>query len=205
MKFFIIILALVASILALPQSIFTPICPANFLQPHGKLPAGRSVTPENIFPISYRRPREVFLPSKWAKITQHDFCTIFNFEIENVQAHNKNCHLIFNFPPRRRDRKLYTIVGSSNFTFKTYNVLNAWAMPGNTTWETQPLWSSKPAVNKRLRPGKSYIIQQEPCRIPFSKGRTVRSVLMCSADSTFEFLESSEICPLGLFMIFTDA
>jgi hypothetical protein len=178
-------------------------CPANAVQPDGKLPKG-AISTSALVPISAKKPNEAFPDSEWAIITPNDKCTIFNLELDSDATQGKVCNLVFNFPDLLSAPGLFVFLGSGKFQFTGYDI-NASAVPGVTTFNKQPrAGPSPPNPPPVMKPGNSYVINSAPCGIPPGIGKVTVSGSLCSKDTTFTYKQSDKLCPLGFYVVLTD-
>jgi len=179
-------------------------CPANSVQPSGKLPPN-SVSPSLLLRISAKRPDKAFHSSSWAKITPNDYCTIFNLDLNPAATQGKICNLVFDFPSKLQASFPYTFHGPGHFTFTGY-AIGVGAEEGVTTWNNQPApGPSPPNPPPVMKPGHSYIVNSAPCGIPAeTPGLVTVSGSLCSKDTTFEFKQCEAKCPLGFYVVLTD-
>ncbi|KAF2634885.1 hypothetical protein P280DRAFT_462833 [Massarina eburnea CBS 473.64] len=211
MKTFAILSALAASTLAFPTTPISSLfsgniqCPANKVQPDGKLPVD-SISTSLLVQISAKEPNTAFPASDWAKITPNDFCTIFNLELPVDKTQGKVCNLVFDFPNIWEGPGLFKFYGSGDFTFTGY-AIGVGAQNGTTTYNNQPSGGpSPPNPPPTLQPGNSYVVNSAPCGIPEGTPSPVTvSGSLCSSDTTFIFKQSDVVCPLGFYVVLTDA
>jgi hypothetical protein len=218
MKILAILLALMATVLAVPleekSSELAPRvfvknpngCPTSVIQPHGILPKGRTLSPKHVFEISRQRPAEYFLTDKWASITPRDKCTVFVIDFDASKARGKTCNLVFDFPTGKQGPGVSRMIGPGRFTFYPFRSSARPPIPNFTTWNTRPPPATAPPVSiKQLRPGHSYVLTTGPCYIPpEATGIITRSGMMCSENTSFQFKQSDERCPMGLYIIITE-
>jgi len=184
-----------------PPSPPQPKCPANSVQPDGKLPKG-AISTSALVPIAASSPNKPFPSVEWAIVTPNDICTIFNLKLDSDATQGKICNLVFDFPDT--DRGLYTFYGGGHFTFTGY-AINAGAVPGQTTYNNQPApGPSPPNPPPTLTPGHSYVINASPCGIPPGIGPVTVSGALCSKDSVLSFKQSNGQCPMGFYVILTE-
>ncbi|KAI6351734.1 hypothetical protein MCOR25_009771 [Pyricularia grisea] len=176
-------------------------CPTNEIQKDGLL-GDNYVNPSLLLPISASEPDKVFESSSWATITPNDKCTIFNLELPAEQTVNKNCSLVFDFPGC--DSSRYRFQGPGNFLFQPY-AIGSGAVAGNTTYNNQPQKLGN-LPSRQLLPGNSYVINTGSCEVPAgTPGVVTFAGSLCSADSTLAFHQDSNECPLGFFLLISDA
>ncbi|KAH7350396.1 ubiquitin 3 binding protein But2 C-terminal domain-containing protein, partial [Pyrenochaeta sp. MPI-SDFR-AT-0127] len=179
-------------------------CPANAFQPNGKLPTG-SISTSLLVPISSKNPNKAYPATQWATVTPNDMCTIFNLVLDSDAVQGKVCSLVFDFPGLLQAPGLFAFFGSGKFTFTGY-AINSGAVAGQTTYNKQPSpGPSPPFPPPALKPGNSYVINSAPCGIPPGIGKVTVSGALCSKDTTLIFKQSNQICPLGFYVVLTDA
>ncbi|KAL0929719.1 uncharacterized protein CTRU02_215362 [Colletotrichum truncatum] len=175
-------------------------CPAN-----GTLPPNY-VKPSMIVNVSKKLPNVPFGKTQKPLITPGDFCAIFNLELP-PSATDKICQLVFKFPDNKQtSNPFYYQTGKNggHFSFTGY-AIGAGAT-AKTTYKQQPAAGpnppSPPAV---LAPGNAYIINSAPCGLPAGLTKPVTvSGMLCSSDTTFNFLNSDATCPIGFFVELLD-
>ncbi|KAK1997977.1 hypothetical protein LX36DRAFT_577305 [Colletotrichum falcatum] len=180
-------------------------CPTNTAQPDGKL--GKSyVSTSLLVPIAKSKPNYAFPATKWAQVTPGDVCTIFNLDLPVAETQGKVCNLVFDFPSEKASLGRYIFKGKGTFTFTGYAV-GVGAVAGQTTYNNPPAAGPNPPnPPPTMTPGHSYIINSAPCGIPADiPGSVTVSGALCSPDTTFSFYQSTENCPVGFFVILTDA
>ncbi|KAK2035112.1 hypothetical protein LX32DRAFT_723964 [Colletotrichum zoysiae] len=176
-------------------------CPTNTAQPDGSL--GKSyVDTSLLLEISKSQPNRAYKASKKAKVTPGDSCTIFNLDLPVAATQGKVCNLVFDFPAKGK----FDFKGKGTFTFTGY-AIGAGAVEGQTTYNNPPAAGpSPPSPPPTMTPGHSYIINSAPCGIPPEAGEKVTvSGALCSPDTFFTFEQTIEPCPLGFFVVLTDA
>jgi hypothetical protein len=95
--------------------------------------------------------------------------------------------------------------GPGHFNFTGYAV-GSGAQPGVTTYANQPApGPSPPTPPPVMTPGHSYIINSAPCGIPAQlPGPVTVSGSLCSSDTALVFEQSTDLCPLGFFVVLSD-
>ncbi|OLN85354.1 hypothetical protein CCHL11_09876 [Colletotrichum chlorophyti] len=180
-------------------------CPANAAQPDGTL--GKSyVNTSLLVPIAKSLPNVPFPATKWAQVTPNDVCTIFNLDLPVAQTQGKVCNLVFDFPSYEQAPGKFLFLGPGSFKFTGY-AIGAGAVAGQTTYNKQPApGPSPPNPPPTMTPGHSYIINSAPCGIPSTvPGSVTVSGSLCSPDTFFSFYQSNDGCPLGFFVVLTNA
>ncbi|KAK1968489.1 hypothetical protein LY78DRAFT_745760 [Colletotrichum sublineola] len=182
-----------------------PTCPTNAAQPDGSL-GSSFVSTSLLVPISKNLPKFAFPATKWAFVTPNDVCTVFNLDLPVAKTQGKVCNLVFDFPSMENALGKFVFFGKGSFTFTGY-AIGAGAVAGQTTYNKQPApGPSPPNPPPIMTPGHSYIINSAPCGIPPNIPGTVTvSGSLCSPDTTFSFYQSNDGCPLGFFVVLTDA
>ncbi|KAK6215798.1 hypothetical protein QIS74_08817 [Colletotrichum tabaci] len=201
-------LAFALSAVAAPEpNIYPPkkTCPTNAVQPDGSL--GKSfVSTSLLVPIAKSKPNYAFPATKWAQVTPKDVCTVFNLDLPVAKTQGKICNLVFDFPTKEQAPGEFYFKGPGTFKFTGY-AIGVGAVAGQTTYNRQPAAGpSPPNPPPTMTPGHSYIINSAPCGIPADvPGSVTVSGSLCSPDTTFSFYQSNEGCPLGFFVVLTDA
>ncbi|TLS21834.1 uncharacterized protein PpBr36_09597 [Pyricularia pennisetigena] len=176
-------------------------CPTNAVQKDGML-GDNFIEPALLLPFAASQPDRAFQPSTWATITPKDKCTIFNLELPAERVISKNCSLVFDFPAC--DNSRYRFQGPGNFLFQPY-AIGSGAVAGNTTYNNQPQKLGN-LPDRQLLPGNSYVINSGSCEIPAGTPGTVTFAgSLCSPDSTLSFRQENKQCPLGFFVLISDA
>ncbi|KAF4825360.1 hypothetical protein CGCTS75_v009694 [Colletotrichum tropicale] len=181
-------------------------CPTNTAQPDGTL--GKSyVNTSLLVPISKNLPSVAFPATKMAIVTPNDVCTVFNLNLPVAQTQGKVCNLVFDFPSYDQQALgKYLFHGPGTFQFTGY-AIGAGAVAGVTSYNKQPApGPSPPNPPPIMTPGHSYIVNSAPCGIPANVPGTVTvSGSLCSPDTVFSFQQSNDGCPLGFYVVLTDA
>ncbi|KAI8288038.1 hypothetical protein K4K56_008178 [Colletotrichum sp. SAR 10_98] len=181
-------------------------CPTNTAQPDGAL--GKSyVNTSLLVPISKNLPSVAFPATKMAIVTPNDICTVFNLDLPVAQTQGKVCNLVFDFPSYDQQALgKYLFHGPGTFQFTGY-AIGAGAVAGVTSYNKQPApGPSPPNPPPTMTPGHSYIVNSAPCGIPANVPGTVTvSGSLCSPDTVFSFQQSNDGCPLGFYVVLTDA
>ncbi|KAF4898932.1 hypothetical protein CGCVW01_v013580 [Colletotrichum viniferum] len=181
-------------------------CPTNTAQPDGTL--GKSyVNTSLLVPISKKLPSVAFPATKMAIVTPNDVCTVFNLDLPVAQTQGKVCNLVFDFPSYDQQALgKYLFHGPGTFQFTGY-AIGAGAVAGVTSYNKQPApGPSPPNPPPTMTPGHSYIVNSAPCGIPANVPGTVTvSGSLCSPDTVFSFQQSNDGCPLGFYVVLTDA
>ncbi|KAJ0331941.1 hypothetical protein COL922a_011702 [Colletotrichum nupharicola] len=181
-------------------------CPTNTAQPDGTL--GKSyVNTSLLVPISKKLPSVAFPATKMAIVTPNDVCTVFNLDLPVAQTQGKVCNLVFDFPSYDQQALgKYLFHGPGTFQFTGY-AIGAGAVAGVTSYNKQPApGPSPPNPPPTMTPGHSYIVNSAPCGIPANVSGTVTvSGSLCSPDTVFSFQQSNDGCPLGFYVVLTDA
>ncbi|KAH8648280.1 ubiquitin 3 binding protein But2 C-terminal domain-containing protein [Tricladium varicosporioides] len=171
-----------------------PTCPAN-----GNLPATGYLSPTLMVPISASSPNIAFGSTQNPIITPNDFCTIFNLVIPG-SAVGKKCTLEFLFPSPKQTKSPADYNGPGHFTFTGYAFDSGATL--KTTYNNQPPpGPSPPQPPAVLSPGNAYIINVGDCGIQRGQKSMTVSGKLCSTDTTFVFRQSSDVCPLGFFVV----
>ncbi|ORY64853.1 ubiquitin 3 binding protein But2 C-terminal domain-containing protein [Pseudomassariella vexata] len=179
-------------------------CPANAAQPDGLLPKG-SISTSVLLPISAKKPNKAFAATQWAQVTPNDMCTIFNLELPAAATQGKICNLVFDFPSQLQAPGSFAFQGPGTVKFTGY-AIGVGAVVGQTTYQNQPApGPSPPNPPPVLKPGHSYVVNSAPCGIPAEAGTVTVSGSLCSPDTTFIFKQCGEQCPMGFFVVLTDA
>ncbi|KAH9230240.1 hypothetical protein K456DRAFT_1843710 [Colletotrichum gloeosporioides 23] len=181
-------------------------CPTNTAQPDGTL--GKCyVNTSLLVPISKNLPSVAFPATKMAIVTPNDVCTVFNLDLPVAQTQGKVCNLVFDFPSYDQQALgKYLFHGPGTFQFTGY-AIGAGAVAGVTSYNKQPApGPSPPNPPPTMTPGHSYIVNSAPCGIPANVSGTVTvSGSLCSPDTVFSFQQSNDGCPLGFYVVLTDA
>ncbi|KAI3540402.1 hypothetical protein CSPX01_08314 [Colletotrichum filicis] len=180
-------------------------CPVNAAQPDGSL--GKSyVSTSLLVPISKNLPNYAFPATQWAQVTPKDICTVFNLDLPVAQTQGKVCNLVFDFPSWEQAPGKFLFLGQGTFKFTGY-AIGVGAVAGQTTYNKQPApGPSPPNPPPTMTPGHSYIVNSAPCGIPAEvPGSVTVSGSLCSPDTTFMFQQSKDGCPVGFFVVLTDA
>ncbi|KAJ3957625.1 hypothetical protein N0V92_005803 [Colletotrichum tropicale] len=199
-------------------------CPTNTAQPDGTL--GKSyVNTSLLVPISKNLPSVAFPATKMAIVTPNDVCTVFNLDLPVAQTQGKVCNLVFDFPSYDQQALgKYLFHGPGTFQFTGY-AIGVGAVAGVTSYNKQPApGPSPPNPPPIMTPGHSYvssaqsykmahkltsqsqIVNSAPCGIPANVPGTVTvSGSLCSPDTVFSFQQSNDGCPLGFYVVLTDA
>ncbi|KAF6821421.1 hypothetical protein CPLU01_12504 [Colletotrichum plurivorum] len=182
-----------------------PTCPTNAAQSDGGL-GNLYVNTNLLVPIAKSAPDVALPASKWAMITPNDVCTVFNLDLPVAQTQGKVCNLVFDFPSYEQAPGKFLFHGPGTFQFTGY-AIGAGAVAGQTTYNKQPApGPNPPNPPPVMTPGHSYVINSAPCGIPANIPGTVTvSGSLCSPDTVFAFEQSTDRCPLGFFVILTDA
>ncbi|KAI6523468.1 hypothetical protein MCOR10_005225 [Pyricularia oryzae] len=176
-------------------------CPTNAVQEDGLL-GDNYVKPALLLPFAASQPDRAFKPTTWAIVTPNDRCTIFNLELPAEQTIGKNCSLVFDFPAC--DTSRYRFQGPGNFLFQPY-AIGSGAVAGNTTYNNQPQKLGN-LPDRQLLPGNSYVINTGSCEIPAgTPGQVTFAGSLCSPDSSLTFRQDDQQCPLGFFVLLSDA
>ncbi|GME32780.1 putative gpi anchored cell wall protein [Neofusicoccum parvum] len=174
-----------------------PVCPAD-----GYLPADQSewLFPVYIVPVSKNNPDTKYGTVYSPKITPNDFCTIFNLYVPESAA-GKTCTLKFFFPSQDQLRtSSYTYSGAGHFTFTGYAFGSG--ATADTTWNNQPpAGPSPPSPPAVLEPGNAYVINAGDCGVQAGQGSLEVSGMLCSSDTTFEYFQDSDLCPIGFYVV----
>ncbi|KAF9874237.1 gpi anchored cell wall protein [Colletotrichum karsti] len=180
-------------------------CPPNAAQPDGTL--GKTyVNTDLLVPISKNLPNVAFPATKTAVVTPNDICTVFNLNLPVAQTQGKICNLVFDFPAQDQALGKFLFYGPGTFQFTGY-AIGAGAVAGKTTYKNQPApGPSPPNPPPIMKPGNSYIVNSAPCGIPAEIPGTVTvSGSLCSPDTVFTFNQGTDGCPLGFFVVLSDA
>lgn len=170
---------------------------AQSCPPGGTLPPG-FLSPTLMVRVSASNPNVTFGSTDNPLMTPNDFCTIFNLEVP-ASAVNKTCTLEFLLPDVQDTSSPYAYSGGGHFTFTGY-AFGTGAIE-NTTYAQQPAAGpSPPTPPAVLSPGNSYIINSGSCGIQSGMDGLEVSGMLCSNDTTFEYLQSSQACPIGFFV-----
>ncbi|KAH7057027.1 ubiquitin 3 binding protein But2 C-terminal domain-containing protein [Macrophomina phaseolina] len=169
-------------------------CPVN-----GNLPAeGSYVSASAFYEISAKKPNKHYAPSLHAKITPNDLCFITNLVLPPSAA-GKTCTLKFLFPTKKQAKQRYSFSGPGHFTFTGY--ATGVGADDTTTYNHQPAPGPSPPSPPEVLPGNAYTIFSGPCGVPDPSKSTTVSGSLCSADTTFEFTQSTGPgCPMGFFV-----
>ncbi|KAK7542195.1 ubiquitin 3 binding protein But2 C-terminal domain-containing protein [Phyllosticta citribraziliensis] len=175
----------------------------------GLLPEDSSswLFPVGIYPISKSNPDTNYGTVYSPKITPNDFCTIFNLYVPESAA-GKTCTLEFLFPDHSQ-------LQTSDYTFKDVNGQDtteghftftgyAFGTGANdtTTWNNQPApGPSPPSPPATLSPGKAFVINAGDCGVQAGQGSLEVSGMLCSTDTTFEYFQDSDKCPIGFYVV----
>ncbi|KAL1639698.1 hypothetical protein SLS58_007596 [Diplodia intermedia] len=174
-----------------------PVCPAD-----GYLPADPAswLFPVGIYPVSASNPDTNYGTVYSPKITPGDFCTIFNLYVPESAA-GKTCTLKFLFPAQDQLRtSSYTYEGAGHFTFTGYAFGSG--ATDETTWNNQPpAGPSPPSPPAVLAPGNAYVINAGDCGVQAGQGSLEVSGMLCSSDTTFEYFQDSDLCPIGFYVV----
>lgn len=172
-----------------------PTCPAN-----GNLPTTGYLSPTLMVPIAASAPNIAFGSTQNPIITPNNFCTIFNLVIPG-SAVGKTCTLEFFFPSFPKQTKSPTVYnGPGHFTFTGYAFDSGATL--KTTYNNQPPpGPSPPQPPAVLAPGHAYIINVGDCGIQPGQTSMTVSGKLCSTDTTFIFRQSSDVCPIGFFVV----
>jgi hypothetical protein len=148
--------------------------------------------------VSATFPNIPFGSTQTPTITPNDFCTIFNLEIP-PSAVNKTCTLEFLFPSHTQTLTPYVYIGDGHFTFTGYAF--GTGATEQTTYNNQPPpGPSPPSPPAVLSPGNAYIINVGGCGIQTGMSGLEVSGMLCSSDTTFEYSQSEECCPIGFYV-----
>jgi hypothetical protein len=207
MKSITILTTFVAATLAAPLlDLFSVLkCPANSAQRDGSLPKGY-ITTSLLLPISAKNPNKVYAASQWAQITPNDMCTVFNLELSADATQGKICNLVFDFPSLLQGPPgIFQHLGLGTMHFTGY-AIGAGATAGKTTYSKQPAAGPSPATPPpKMLPGNSYVVNSGPCGIPAGAGTVTVSGSLCSPDTIFSFQQGVGSCPMGFYVVLTDA
>ncbi|EMD90513.1 hypothetical protein COCC4DRAFT_127096 [Bipolaris maydis ATCC 48331] len=197
---------IIAILSAFAATTIAIVCPTSFIQPYGDLPKSRSFVPRDVFQISRVRPTEFFVPDGWAATTARDKCTVFNIPFDTDKARGKTCNLVFNFPNQKQAPGITRMIGPGRFTFYPFAHSARIPLPIVTNWNNKPPISiTPPILMKQLAPGNSYVLSSGPCFIGREqKGMVVRSGMLCSENTLFQFKQSNYKCPMGLYLILSE-
>jgi hypothetical protein len=170
--------------------------------PQGGTLSGNYLTPTGVYKVSRHLPNQHFPNSPLALVTPNDFCTIFNLVIPPTGV-GKTCTLEFLFPSFGEALDPYIFFGPGHFTFTGY----AFGSGANdtTTYNHQPPpGPSPPFPPPVITPGAAYTINVGGCGIqPGMSGLGV-SGMLCSTDTTFLFLQTTQLgCPFGFYVSIT--
>lgn len=177
------------------------------------LKKGEFESPSYIARISQCKPNKAFGSQTKALITPNDISSIISFDVPKSRA-DANCTLEFLFPRQNQLKgSKYKYGGHGTFFFTGYL---AGSCPGpETTFNNQPtpgVFPPFPPIH--MEPGYAYTIDVGPCKfaagtcvsgckLEFSLKRRWHSTNMAavtsSNDTTFEFLPSTDDCPIGLY------
>jgi hypothetical protein len=202
MKSIIAIIALLGSSLASPMAMPLEVIGERDLHHPHSCPSGGTLSPGSgylsptlMVPVSAKSPKVRFGSTQVPIITPNDFCTIFNLEIPPT-AVGKTCTLEFLFPDHE-ETSPYFYTGKGHFTFTGYE--NGSGATLNTTYHEQPNQGPSPPPTV-LRPGHRYIIHPGSCAITTGMSGLEVSGMLCSSDTTFAYLQSSQKCPIGFYV-----
>jgi hypothetical protein len=200
MKLIVPIIAILGSSLASPVVMPLEVISEQFHQScesGGTLPRGY-LSPTLMVPVSAKFPNVRFGSTKVPLITANDFCTIFNLEIP-PSAVNKTCTLEFLFPDHQETFSPYVYNGGGHFTFTGYAFGSGATL--QTTYANQPpAGPSPPSPPGVLSPGNAYTINVGGCAIETGMAGLEVSGMLCSPDTTFAYLQSSQKCPIGFYV-----
>ncbi|KIM98430.1 hypothetical protein OIDMADRAFT_181812 [Oidiodendron maius Zn] len=200
MKSVISIVALLGSAIASPMAMPLEVISERHLEScpsGGTLPPGY-LSPTLMVPVSAKFPDIRFGSTQFPIITPNDFCTIFNLEIP-PSAVGKTCTLEFLFPDHHETYSPYVYNGGGHFTFTGYAFGSGATL--ETTYANQPPpGPSPPSPPAILSPGNAYTINVGGCGIQTGMTGLEVSGMLCSPDSTFTYLQSSETCPIGFYV-----
>jgi hypothetical protein len=173
-------------------------CGANFDLPSDT----KSYTGSDIFVLVSKKNPDVQLGATTTPyVTPGDFCTVFHHQIP-VSTLNKFCTLGWYLPEVGTSADPFEFYGGGNFQFTgfTYNPnVNA-----SITYNTLPPLGA-PIPSQIFKAGNRYIISGGPCGI--QPGQTEPSTIggmLCSSDTTLGFHASTEKCPIGPYILFSD-
>jgi len=176
-----------------------PLEARNLCPPGGTLPEGY-LEPTLMVPVSQMLPDVAFGPTDFPQITPNDFCTIFNLEIPS-SGFNKTCTLEFLFPNHMQTFSPYAYKGAGHFTFTGY-AFNTGATAETTFNHQPPPGPSPPTPPAVLAPGNAYTINVGPCSIPACQTSMEVSGMLCSSDTTFDYLQTAHLgCPIGFYVV----
>ncbi|KAI1377984.1 ubiquitin 3 binding protein But2 C-terminal domain-containing protein [Hypoxylon crocopeplum] len=159
------------------------------------LEEGQFEYPHYITKISQHEPDRSFGPQFNGLITPNDISSVFSFDVPASRV-DANCTLEFLFPHQDQLKtSKFTYDGPGSFSFTGYL---AGSCPGpETTFNNQPtpgIFPPFPPIH--MEPGYAYTIDVGPCT--FAAGTCVAG-MTSSNDTTFEFFQDSDDCPIGIY------
>lgn len=153
--------------------------------------------PSLIVQVSKKNPDKKYGPTKHPKITPNDLCAAINLSLP-PKAFGMVCRLSFKIPLKTETPSTYDYAGKGHFQFQGY--LSGFGADENTTYNNQPLPGPSPTAPDNISPGHSYTLLQAPCLIPPSLTPVTVGGLLCSNDTSFDWVNSDSPCPLGFFV-----
>ncbi|KAI1611992.1 ubiquitin 3 binding protein But2 C-terminal domain-containing protein [Exophiala viscosa] len=154
--------------------------------------------PHLIIPISASNPKTAYPDTLVPNITAGDVSNIFNFDVP-AERSGQTCTLEFLFPTLDQlSSSYFKLDGFGKFSFSLSAMGNG-AVEGNTTYDNQPMGGDPHGFpcSKSMQPGNAYSLGSTLC-VP---GRI--SVTMSSTDSSLEWFQDYNPCPIGLYMTYS--
>ncbi|KIV76985.1 hypothetical protein PV11_08828 [Exophiala sideris] len=209
MQFLLLLLAaLCSSIFALPSfnainsaidAIHRAIHPRQNCTCPGNLPELPDFEfPHMIIPISASNPTTAYPNTLVPNITAGDVSNIIDFDVP-AERSGQTCTLQFLFPASDQlTTSYFKLVGFGTFSF-SLSAMGTGAVEGNTTFDKQPMGGNPHGYpcSKSMQPGNAYTIGTNLC-VP---GRI--SVTMSSTDSSLEWFQDYNPCPIGLYITYS--
>lgn len=150
-------------------------------------------------PVSAKNPATAYGSTENPKATADDFCTIFTFEIPPDPIY-KYCQFEFFFPTSAQlaasssaEPSNLSYSGGGHFVFAFFKFSTG--ATTETTWDTQPHRANRQDVERTMTPGHVYAVSYEGCG--YRPERT--SMMLCSKDTSFEYFQRYNPCPIGLY------
>lgn len=177
------------------------IIPVGLLQERVTCPVNSSLAqpyenPSLIIQVSQKNPDKQYGATTNPKITPNDLCAAINLKLP-PEAVGRICRLSFKIPTHDQTKSHFNYAGLGHFQFQGF--FPGFGADVNTTYNNQPPKGPSPSSPPYIGPGNSYNLLQFPClAIPLAPYTLVGGML-CSNDTTFDWVNSDATCPLGFF------
>ena len=161
------------------------------------------VAPYSIVPVSSRDPLKSFGSSTTAVVSPGDMCSWFAFKVP-MNPSSSFCVLSFIFPQDGQSSSRYNISGASSFELTAmYSSTGDYDVTPRMTWNSQPhggrISGAVQKYQNTFKPNEVVAISTGQCTTSIADLRLY--VRICSWDSSFTFSQSTNTCPIGLYLL----